>query len=426
MLVKKANVRDWQLCFKAMAGIAATALCGSTFAADNTVEVMHQWTSASESAAIKVLKDAATANGLVWKDNAISGDGGKTLTQALQARLAANTPPTAAAAQPQYVVQFSADGTLGDITAEAKKEQWDTLIAPQLYTYMNHDGKVSAVPFNLHRENMLWINKSVLDKFGGKAPTTWDEFLALGEKIKAAGIIPLALGGDDWQEAEIWTDIVVGQAGVDFYKKAIVGVDKQALQSPEMLKVFETYRKVLQLADPNRGGLDWAIATGKVINGTAAMQFQGDWANGEFSAANKKPGTDYVCVTAPGNGHAFVFLADFLAFFPAADATVQKNQDLLAKLVMSKDVQENFNLHAGSIPARTDVADDKFNACSKQAFADRTIGIKDGTLIPSFVENTALPADTRGQIIDVITQFANTPKMTAEEAVAKLQAGLAN
>lgn len=423
MIPKSNNTTSLKPLGLAMFAFAASALSLSVWAAGNTVEVMHQWTSPAESAAMRVLRDAANANGLIWQDAAVSGDGGKNMTQTLQSRFAAGNPPLASQAQAQFVLEYTEAGALADITPEDKAESWSTLISPELYKYMSGSGKTVAVPLNQRRENMLWINKKVLDRYGGKVPANWDEFLALGAKMKADGIIPLAMGGDDWQEAEIWTDVLIGQAGVEFYKKAIIGTDKTALSSPEMVKVFETYRKVLALSDSNRAGLDWAVATGKVIRGEAAMQFQGDWANGEFSAAGLKPGVDYICTSAPGHGHTYVFLTDFLAFFKNKD-DVLKNQELLAKLAMSKEVQENLNLKAGSIPARLDVPRDKFNECSKQAFADRDESIKDGSLIPSFVENTALSRDLRAPIIDVITQFANDPKMSAEQAVKKLEEGL--
>jgi glucose/mannose transport system substrate-binding protein len=423
MFPVKTNVMRFKPLALALLGVVSSGMVVPAWAAGNEVEVMHQWTSPSESAAIKVLRDAIDANGLVWKDAAVSGDGGKNMTQTLQSRFASGNPPVASQAQPQFVLEYTEAGALADISPTDKAEGWDKLVSAELYKYMAGSGKTVAVPLNQRRENMLWINKKVLDQYGGKVPSNWDEFLELAAKMKAKGIIPLALGGDDWQEAEVWTDILVGQAGVDFYKKAIIETDKTALSSPEMVKVFATFRKVLEVSDPNRSGLDWAIATGKVIRGEAAMQFQGDWANGEFAAAGLKPGVDYLCVSAPGHGHTYVFLTDFLAFFKG-NGDALKNQELMAKLAMSKEVQENLNLKGGSIPARLDIPRDKFNECSKQAFADRDASIKDGSLIPSFVENTALARDLRGPIIDVITQFANTAKMTPEEAVKKLQEGL--
>ena len=48
-----------------------------------------------------------------------------------------------------------------------------------------------AAPFSVHRVNWLYINKAALDKAGGKVPTTWPEFFAVADKMKAAGIQPM-------------------------------------------------------------------------------------------------------------------------------------------------------------------------------------------------------------------------------------------
>ena len=48
-----------------------------------------------------------------------------------------------------------------------------------------------------------------MDKIGGKEPKTWDELIALLDKMKAAGVTPLAHGGQTWQEATIFDSVVL-------------------------------------------------------------------------------------------------------------------------------------------------------------------------------------------------------------------------
>ena len=404
----------------AASSLAALGFGGSAHAADNSIEVVHLWTAASEAASMQVAKDAVAARGLAWKDSAIAGASGDNLYQALQARFAAGDPPAAVQMHGQVVLEYAATGSLSDLSDLAIKEKWDTLLPKVVLDYMKVDGKYVAVPLNLRRENILFVNKKILDKVGGKVPTTWDEFLALAEKFKAAGVIPLALGGESWQENQVFTDILVGQAGVDYYRKAVMELDPASLKSDQMVKVFDTFRKVLAYSDPNRAGVDWAIETGKLIRGEAGMQFEGDWANGEFFAVNEKPGVDFVCTSPPGNGPTFVALVDYFGMFKQTSADALKKQETLASAVMSIPVQQGIAIHSGSVPARLDVPDDKFNDCSKLFIADRDKDLKDGMLIPSFVENLALPLDAKGVLMDLVTQFANTPSMTSQQAVDKL------
>lgn len=93
---------------------------------------------------------------------------------------------------------------------------------------------------------------------------------------------------------------------------------------------------------------------------------------------------------------------------------------------MSPEVQENFNLRKGSIPARLDVPQAKFDDCAKLNFADRTAAAKAGAVVPSFIENAALERDIRASFVDVITQFVNTPSMASATAVKKLATAAKN
>jgi glucose/mannose transport system substrate-binding protein len=70
---------------------------------------------------------------------------------------------------------------------------------------VKYDGDYVAVPVNIHRVNWLWINPEVFKKAGiDKAPTTLEEFYAAGDKLKAAGFIPLAHGGQPWQDSTVF------------------------------------------------------------------------------------------------------------------------------------------------------------------------------------------------------------------------------
>ncbi|QFY14198.1 extracellular solute-binding protein [Nonomuraea phyllanthi] len=52
-------------------------------------------------------------------------------------------------------------------------------------------GKVYGVPAGTAMGGGILYNRKVYDKLGLKVPTTWDEFMANNEKIKAAGIAPV-------------------------------------------------------------------------------------------------------------------------------------------------------------------------------------------------------------------------------------------
>ena len=210
---------------------------------------------------------------------------------------------------------------LANLDATAKAEKWDALLPKVVADVMKYKGNYVAAPVNVHRVNWMWANAEVLKKAGVPgAPKTWDEFFAAADKVKKAGLIAVAHGGQNWQDFTTFEDVVLGVGGAKFYEDALVKLDQKALTSPTMTKALETFRKIKGYTDTNAPGRDWNLATAMVIDGRAAFQFMGDWAKGEFTAAKKMPGKDYVCAAAPGTGKAYTFNVDSFAMFKLKDA----------------------------------------------------------------------------------------------------------
>jgi glucose/mannose transport system substrate-binding protein len=268
----------------------------------------------------------------------------------------------------------------------------------------------------------LWANPEVLAKVDvTEMPKTWDEFNAIADKLQAAGITPLAHGGQAWQDATIFEDVVLGVGGADFYRKALVELDQDALAGEMMVKSFDQLRKLRGYVDANFSGRDWNLATAMVMNGEAAFQIMGDWAKGEFLASDKVPGTDFLCAPTPGNG--FVLNSDSFTFFKVSGEDRLAGQQVLASLIMSPGFQETFNLAKGSIPARTDVGLDKFDICAKRSHEDLLAAIASNSLVPSMAHEMAVPRSVRGEILDLVTNFFNSD-MSSEEAAGNLAAAV--
>jgi len=214
--------------------------------------------------------------------------------------------------------------------------------------------------------------------------------------------------------------VALGVGGTEFYKKALVQLDQATLKSPTMEKVLTTFKKVHSYTDKNAPGRDWNLATAMVIKGEAGMQLMGDWAKGEFIAAGKAPGKDFVCAAAPGTGKAFTFNVDSFAMFKLKNEANVKAQKDLAAAIMSTDFQEVFNLNKGSIPVRLNMDLAKFDDCAKLSSKDFVDTAKSGALVPSVAHGMAVPSAAAGAIQDAVSQYWNSDKMTAAEAMAKI------
>ena len=410
---------------KVTTAAAAALLAGAAWlpgqmalAEDKTVEVLHWWTSGGEAAALKLLKADLESKGIAWEDVPVAGGSGSNATTVLRSRVMAGDPPTAMQMLGLAVTDWARSGHLSDLDPLAAKEDWDKVVPDALYRYGKHDGHWVAAPVNIHRTNWVWANKKIFDELGLAVPETFDEFLAAAEKIKAAGYIPLAHGGQPWQEATIFDSVVLSVGGADFYRKALIELDREAIGSDLMKQVFDQMRAIRGLVDDDFSGRDWNLASAMVIRGDAAMQIMGDWAKGEFLNAGLTPDEDFLCFNYPGTEGGFTFNTDFFGMFQVGKER-QAAQYALASAVMSKDFQKEFNLVKGSIPARTDVSPAPFDACGQKSMADLKSANASGTLLGSLGHGHAAEPAVQGAFYDVITAHFNS-EMSSEQAVGDL------
>ncbi len=402
--------------------LAALGVVFATPARAGEVEVLHWWTSGGEAKAAAELKASMQKKGHTWKDFAIAGGGGDAAMTVLKSRVVSGNAPAAAQIKGPSIQEWAREGVLANMDEVAKAEKWDELLPKVIADGLKYKGNYVAAPVNVHRVNWLWANPEVFKKAGAKVPTTWDDFFVAAEALKKAGIIAVAHGGQNWQDFTTFESVALGVGGPEFYRRALVQLDQGALKSPTMLKVLETFKKVKDYTDKNAPGRDWNLATAMVIKGEAGMQLMGDWAKGEFIAAGKTPGKDFVCVAAPGTAKSYTYNVDSFVLFKLKDPANQKAQQELAVAIMGPEFQEVFNLNKGSIPVRLNMKLDKFDDCAKLSAADFVASSKSGALVPSIAHGMAVPSATEGAMKDVISQFWNDDKMTAAAAMDKLAA----
>jgi glucose/mannose transport system substrate-binding protein len=399
----------------------ASTLAFSAFSRAGEVEVLHWWTSGGEAKSVAELKKILETKGHKWKDFAVAGGGGENAMTVLKSRVVSGKPPTAAQVKGPSIQEWGQEGVLTNLDDVAKGANWDGLLPAVVSNVMKYQGHYVAVPVNVHRVNWMWANPEVFKKAGAKIPTNWDEFAVAAEKIQKAGFIAVAHGGQPWQDATVFESVALGVGGAEWYNRAFVNLDASALNSPTMEKSFSTLRNVQKYIDKDAANRDWNLATAMVINGKAAMQFMGDWAKGEFTAAGKSPGKDYICVPAPGTKGAFTFNIDSFIMFEQKSADARDAQRALASSIMEPQFQEVFNLNKGSIPARTGMPMGKFDQCAKDSSSEFESSAKSKKLVPSWAHGMAMPASAQGAMFDVVTQFMNsnmTPKAAAEKMAA--------
>lgn len=98
----------------------------------------------------------------------------------------------------EFSQRFIREKLILDLNPYLEKDvKWkDSLLDTQMVEYTSDDGMIYGVPFRLDGK-LFFYNKDIFKKEGLEIPKTWDEFIAVCDKLKADGITPIAEGNQD-------------------------------------------------------------------------------------------------------------------------------------------------------------------------------------------------------------------------------------
>jgi len=189
-----------------------------------------------------------------------------------------------------YRMRFFADqGLAGDIT-----DVWsnvtgmtDALKAASTAT----DGKQYFVPFTTYPW-AVYYRPSVFKAKGYQVPKTMDEFYALGASMKKDGLAPLAFADKDgWPAMGTFDQLNLRINGYDFHVSLMAG--KEAWTDPKVKKVFDEWRKVLEMSQPGSLGRTWQEAAQSVQKKQAGMYVLGMFVGQQFTAGADREDLDF-------------------------------------------------------------------------------------------------------------------------------------
>jgi glucose/mannose transport system substrate-binding protein len=393
--------------------LIAVLLAGAAQAAD--LELLHAWTSGSEAAMVTELAAAARRAGVDLKTTAVAGSANANTL--LKARFLSGHAPTLA--QTDKPLRVWAEAVPLAELGPGVKSQFAAL--PQVVAAELRVGaQPAAVPLNVHRLNTLWSNRRLLRAHGLEVPRDWDEFHRTAVQLRAAGLLPLAIGSSAGQRLSLFVAVVLGRAGREFFERALVEADPALLASARMRELLQEYRGLKAYTDAGQVSRDWAGATSLLLQGRAVFQFTGDWANGEFQKAGWQPGDDYDCTPAPGNGGLHYFEFDRLVFF--AQPARLGAQRRLAEALLQPDTSAQLARLKGGIPVRRDADLSGFNACARRSAADFRAGEARGELVLAL--SARLGESAYGGMRDALSAYWASERMTAAQAQARLAQAL--
>ncbi len=378
-------------------------------------EIIDNWGTGAERAAVQVIQDAFAARGGVLSSTVVS-DGVQVMSSTVD-RILAGDPPTGTTFTPSSLyLDLESKGLLNSIDDVATADHWRDVLPPFVTEAISYKGKVYIAPLSMTVTDWVYSNTALLARAGiSKLSTGYgDEFFADLDKLKAAGILPLGMGGTPTVYRWVFESVMVGVGGRDLWLAVWDRKDPAAIHGPAMRRVFETFKRLRAYSDPGYSGRSWPAATDMVVAGKAAIAITGDWGKAEFTAAGQVPGRDFGC-QLQGNPPFFDIHGDMFGFPKSADPRVIEAQKLLARTVFDRTVQIQYNLVKSGTPARTDVGiagDPRFDECSKTAAAAYGNG-RDVLGSPQWY----LSPDGVGGLTDMLSDYFSYPEMTTDQVV---------
>jgi glucose/mannose transport system substrate-binding protein len=377
------------------------------------VDVVHSWASGGERRAIAAVADAFNARGGVWHDASVAGfDNAGALGIN---RMVGGQPPSAMAfvAGPA-LDDLAARGMLTPIGQLTDDSAWQAQLPPALLAAVTRGGQPMAVPLNLHVQSLFFWSRAALASAGvARVPANWPELFGALDAVRAQGTIPLALGGQPWQESILFNAVLVSVLGKAGYEKVYLERDPATIAGPGFRQAVQIFGRLRAYVDANAPGRNWNDAAQFVISDRAALLVMGDWALSEFVLAGKAPGLDFSCRVGLKDDLAIVG-SDVMAFPRARSGGDRAAQRLLAGVMLDPQVQHEFARRLGPLPARLDAPVGGLHPCMQHA-----AGLMRNATTAVPTPYMSLPPDVLGEIDDVIAEFWSDPSMAAETMASR-------
>ncbi len=152
---------------------------------------------------------------------------------------------------------------------------------------LGDDGRVYLWPNSASVTTVLWYRPSLFARLGLVPPATWEQFLQLCARVKAAGHAPLAVGNRElWPGGNFAAYVVAQYAGVARYNAVLELRPGTRLDGPEFTGAFELLEELVRRGYLNTGvaGVGTDEARALLVQQRAAVHPIGDWLVSEAEA----------------------------------------------------------------------------------------------------------------------------------------------
>ncbi len=396
-----------------------------------TVQVLSWWKSAGEHKAVDVLSERLAQESVIWKDVVIPS-GGVGAGIVLKSRVLAGTAPDMAQLKGPLISEWFDLGLINEFKplpsppgadkasiANNISGKWDKAFFPTVEELVRPNGHLVAVPLGIHRMNLIFYNRKVFEKYGLKPPENWDEFTVVSNKLQMQGIIPLAQSSEPWQLASLFEALVLSESSPDFYRRAFVRKDPSAFSDIRFARALLRLRILKKFMPSPIKELNWADATKLVATGDAGMIVMGDFAKGELNAWGYTTDVNFGCIAVPNTANYHIYNIDTLVM-PKKDHAQPELGDKIAQLLVSPNVQADYNIAKGSVSVLRNADQIKMDSCARSSW--RVFSRGTAAQVPSLAHDMATDGISKDAIIAELMSYFLDDSIPVAETQRRLGA----
>lgn len=351
------------------------------------LEIFSWWTGAGEEDGLNALIDLFEEEhpDISVENAAVAGGAGTNAKAVLATRMQGDDPPSTfqVHAGEELNQSWVAADKMEPLNDFYEEEGLMDKFPEELIDMVSQDGNIYSVPVNIHRGNVIFYNMSVFEENGIEPPETFDEFLQVAEELDAAGVTPLALGDKEaWTATQIFENVLLGALGPEDYQALWDG--DIAFDDERVVEAADIFKQMLEYVNEDHASRNWQDSAQLVSEGEAAMINMGDWAKGYFSNdLDMEVNEDFGYFAFPETEGDFMVISDTFGL-PSGVENEDQVKEFLSVLG-SVEGQDTFNPLKGSIPARVDADESKYDEYGTDTIED----FREANLAPSLAHGSA-------------------------------------
>jgi multiple sugar transport system substrate-binding protein len=305
----------------------------------------------------------------------------------------------------ERLYQHVRENKVKDISQIWSKNGLESVFSDAAKGAVSYENKRYAIPISYYQWG-FYYRQSLFVKHGISAPKTWDEFLAVCAKLKAAGVTPITIGAQYKWPTAAWFDYLnLRINGLEFHQQLLKG--EIAYTDSRVEEVFNHWKVLLDndyFVD-RHNGWNWQQAMPFMYHKLAGMTLIGNFFAGTLPSVLKDDFRFFRFPIIDPNLNVYEEAPLDLFMVPS----YAKENPAIEKFLMflaSKGFQQKFNETLGMISTNlsTDVSDDYFIQMGTE-----TLNASAG--VSQFFDRDA-NADMSGAAMEIFTEFLDSKNIS--------------